>query len=97
MPRAPSCLPTATVDVALHIGEVLYGNLDATDQPRLRSPVGRGRSMVVSDGRYCGRCAAPLYALLVSYLLAAGGMAWPMLANRKRPCTAACTERKPSG
>jgi adenylate cyclase len=30
--RAEAGLPTATVDVALHIGEVLYGNVGATDR-----------------------------------------------------------------
>jgi hypothetical protein len=30
--RAASGLPTVTVDLALHIGEVLYGNVGATDR-----------------------------------------------------------------
>jgi len=31
-PRAPAGLPTVTVDLALHIGEVLYGNVGGTDR-----------------------------------------------------------------
>ena len=59
--RAASGVPTVTVDIALHIGEVLYGNVGATD--RLDFTVIAQPS---TKSRALKRCAAPHSTVLVS-------------------------------
>jgi hypothetical protein len=53
------------------------------------------RCATYSDGRYCGRRVCS--TALVTYSHVGGVTAWPMLAGKRRPCTAAFIGRKRSG
>jgi class 3 adenylate cyclase len=65
--RAEAGLPTAAVDVALHIGEVLYGNVGATDRLDF-TVIGPAVNEVTRMKRCASRCGTLCSSRLNSLL-----------------------------